>query len=262
MKNHSRCRSGFTLIELLVVAAIIIMLAALSFVFVRRGRDAADEVRCMNNIKVICADQLAMAAENNGFILHPWRSAPLGGWARNWAMHHTILKSEDMGWREQTDKVVERMRTMDHFQCPTAYRVRREEMADAGGHNGWRTYGLNGRIGVDREPSASERGWIDGAATITQVADPAKLVLVHERQWNGSAYSGAGGPYPPKTVTYADFHRGGFHVGYMDGHVLKWKPNEFLLGGVTLPNGQEGKWSNPEFSLMWRGQMFKRSLPN
>ena len=58
MKTRMSCRSGFTIVELLVVVAIIVVLAALSFVFMKRGRDAAYEVRCLGNIRQICADHI------------------------------------------------------------------------------------------------------------------------------------------------------------------------------------------------------------
>ena len=49
--------------------------------------------------------------------------------------------------------VNERMRTMDHFKCPTAAALKHAEMAEKDNQSGWRTYSLNGRIGTDREPS-------------------------------------------------------------------------------------------------------------
>lgn len=254
-------RRAFTVIELLVVIAIIMVLMALIFAFMRRGQDAANATRCMNNVRQIAATHVNLARENNGYIVHPYRSAALGSWNRNWAMYHTILVNEDFGWRQPGDEVNARMRTMDHFKCPTAFALKAAEMAEKDNQGGWRTYSLNGRIGTDKEPSKSDRGWIDGAMTLTQVQSPAKLVLVMERYWNGNQYPAGGGPWPGE-YGYADFHGGRSHFGFMDGHVEKLRPEEMLLGGVSFPNGQEGKWNNPEFALMWRGQMFKREIPD
>jgi len=244
-----------------VVIAIIAVLGALSFALFGRGRDAARSASCVNNIKQVCSTHLALAQENGGFIVHPYRSIVQNGWNRNWAQFHTILLSEDFNWRQPGADVNIRMRTLDQFQCPTAYAEKQSKMRELDGHDGWRTYMLNGRIGTDKEPSSEDRGWIDGARTVIEVVSPARLVLVSERVWNGSKYPPAGGPWPGE-FGYADFHSGGFHVGYFDGHVQRHTPDNFLLGGVTLPNGQEGKWSNREFSLMWRGRMSPRQIDN
>ncbi len=252
-------RTAFTVVELLVTIAIVVLLAALSFSAYRRVRDAAGAATCVNNMKQIASTHVLLAQENGGYLVHPWASAPNGSWQRNWSELHTIVLSEDFSWVQSDPEVNARMRTMGHFQCPTAYKLRKSKMDEQDNHRGWRTYGLNQKLGIDADPAPGEEGWTDGARMLSEVDSPAKLVLVSERKWDGKRYPGAVGPQPT-SPGYADFHNGGFHVGYLDGHVQKHTPDSFLLTGRTLPNGQGGDWSNPEFALMWRGRLTRRNF--
>ena len=67
MRRHVR---GFTLVELLVVIAILLVLASLTFTFVKRGIQAAYAARCINNLKGICNAQMSIPADTGGFFLH------------------------------------------------------------------------------------------------------------------------------------------------------------------------------------------------
>ncbi|NNC88161.1 MAG: hypothetical protein HKN82_06835 [Akkermansiaceae bacterium] len=251
-------RTAFTLLELLVTIAILIVLSALSFAGFRGLMEAARATTCVNNMKQIAATHIALATENGGYLVHPWTSAVNGSDQRNWSEFHTILLSQDFGWDQPEPEVSERLRTMSHFRCPTAYALRKSEMAQERNHRGWRTYGLNQKLGVNLDSDPAQREWTDGAKTVGEVVAPEKLVLVAEKVWDGSRYPGAISPQP--RPPYADFHGGGFNVAYFDGHVEKHTKDTFLLIGKTLPNGQKGDWSNPEFSLMWRGRLTRRNL--
>ena len=160
-----RRHPGFTIIELLVVVAIILVLASLVFVFARRGIDAANASRCLNNVRQLVAAQLSITGDTNGYLIHGGQT-PIQGRRRNFAMHFTVQQNDDLSYDSPGEDILKRIKGVQMLSCPVAYNRHQAEMKKKEGAAQWRTYSLNNRIGYDRGnlPGRAEDTQTNGAA--------------------------------------------------------------------------------------------------
>lgn len=269
--NHKH--RGFTLIELLVVITIILVLAALTFSFVKRGTQAAYASRCINNLKSIATTHVSMTTDNNGNFVHPGHTRMYGTGKRSWAMHFTAALHPDVDARAW-DKVNQRVTALQMLNCPSAYAKKKTEMADLEGHGRWRTYGINTRIGyVDGQYNGgggdSVGGHVTGATRPDQVEDPSLLVMAADTNFGNRQYRNAFGPFNVKNNGLGEHHSDGFHVAYLDGHVERHTMKTFPYPDNTLPDGRVMKWrgiprteEEKFLSLTWKGTIYRRSMPS
>jgi prepilin-type N-terminal cleavage/methylation domain-containing protein/prepilin-type processing-associated H-X9-DG protein len=129
MKGKVRARSGFTLIELLVVIAIIGVLMALLLPAIQKVREAANKMRCANNLK-----QLALAChmhhESIGQMpsagrqdwtggrdaANPFATAPVQRW--HWRYQLLPYIEQDNVHRLTSDAQI-RLAPLPIFNCPS-----------------------------------------------------------------------------------------------------------------------------------------------
>jgi len=254
-QTRESARFGFTLVESLVVIAIIAVLAGISLVVFRKVQQSAHSAVCLSNMRQVALVHMRLAQENNGAMVHTWKSRPFGSWQRNWSQFHTIFLDEDLDWRENPATVDSHMRQVKFLQCPSAAKLHASEMGKKSNHDGWRTYALNQRIGRQDDDPADQKQWIDGAQTLAQVVDMSKLILLVERAWDGSTYpAGCLDSNPKDPSGFFDGHGGKTNVAFLDGHVESQSPNNVPVVGATRSNGAKVNPLPDEWtSLTWRG---------
>jgi prepilin-type N-terminal cleavage/methylation domain-containing protein len=189
LNTKRRNKTAFTLIELLVVIAIIAIIAALAFPVIQESREAANQTKCLSNMRQLSTAYLLMVADKDGVLV------PNSGDGDTWYnavddyMPRALVTSED--WKS--------------LCCPSALAGLAKVGVNSSTTSSSRaTYGLNSKI--------------DSAGPLSRMANlskPSATILLGDNKiqddWTSMGVQ--------KSNIYA-WHRKNtkFSICYFDGH--------------------------------------------
>ncbi|MGL4401138.1 MAG: prepilin-type N-terminal cleavage/methylation domain-containing protein [Luteolibacter sp.] len=254
-QTASARRAGFTLVELLVVIVIVAALSALGFVGAQRALDSASRTKSIGNLKQLVSATQIFSTDHNGALLDVTNTVSQGT-KRNWSEHLLVTMSPELaenGAYKTTagDSVA---RSYQIFADPKALKKAKGQLQTTG-HNSWRTFAYNNRIGlfeIEGDPPAHK---ITGARYNHQVQMPNKLILLSQRVLDGNRYH----PFLQPEDGVNDklefgLYGGSIMVGFFDGHVtLLPKKNYPSKVGVSINPETNSPYSTTDWNLFWFG---------
>lgn len=254
--NHRipRLFRGFTLIELLVVIVIIAVLATLGFVGGRKMLDNAWKTKSMGNIRQLISASQQFSVDQNGAIMH-WAEteATIGGVTakRNWSQNMLLTLSPDLA--KSTGSVADTYaREIGIFADTKALKQAKGKLPKSG-HDGWRTYAYNNRIGVPKVDFAGQIPYALGAKRMSQADTPDRLVLLSQRILTGVYFSFLQPEDGSSGAVDFKLYNGSALVGFFDGHVESFtKKNYPSWGGISPRTGKA--YTNTDMDQFWFGR--------
>jgi prepilin-type N-terminal cleavage/methylation domain-containing protein/prepilin-type processing-associated H-X9-DG protein len=239
--DHQSKHLAFTLIELLVVVAIISLLAAILFPVFARARENARRATCMSNMK-----QMGLA-----FMMYTQdydETLPLDG---NPAHGTTPPDSWDVCIQPYLGVQVGSNKALSIFRCPSDTSNIRTD----GNYSRSYAIPMDGELSPDTgprmvfgiaNPGANE--YIFGVK-LAAIPQPSETLLLVEEPYAGNAFgkvaaSYVSGPFYPhadsaygaqdQTSSGNTSHSGGWNYLFSDGHVKWLRPEQTVIGLVSI----------------------------
>jgi prepilin-type N-terminal cleavage/methylation domain-containing protein/prepilin-type processing-associated H-X9-DG protein len=184
-----RNTTAFTLIELLVVIAIIAVIAALAFPVIQKSREAANQTKCLSNMRQFSTAYLLMVSDQDGVL---------------------VGSSDGVTWYRalENNKYLNVTKTADYIKlsCPSA-------LADfkKSGYTYTATrasYGLNGRVGANTSTTR-----------MAKVTKPSATFLLGDGPWAGKTEGFSIGISPNENGNpITAYHNKKSAITFFDGH--------------------------------------------
>jgi len=199
-------RKGFTLIELLVVVAVIVLLLSLMSPTFRRVFALGDRDRCMFNVHQLSIAWTIYPVNNNGTLVGGWTGG--GGWA---------LYGDETPANSARSALITNGALYPYTQNVNIYRCPADPV------NHIRSYSITSLM------NGNDWGSLPYVSRYFGINDPAgQMVFVEEHDCRAWSNMGSWAQDPKYWNTnhwvdyVANFHDGGDHVGFADGHSEYW----------------------------------------